>query len=434
MAGVESLTVFEVADDRGRFLEYLRVLYELGMRPSCEAWLEEAACHLMGLDGDIGGPPTYLDEAWTIRRRRLLVVMTWPQRGGGRALKFAFDRSSDRGGLVLSGVFGRTYRELWGDVRDNLKWLVMLAQQRGSWDVLAREWGLWSNVLWESARLGLVRTPDGRTIDCETVDGLLSDEWDRPYRAREGFVLAWWDIVAAVECAGYSYEPLEAEEPLRGQARMQDGRYVWDRAGLLNRIGTATLTRRASDELLKTATVEVAALRNPELDPLALHRRITANGRIEPPALGSKYRPLFDRLDALDLVGVHGVFTLSSDELADLTSSIEPEARRPLRGARGAIGLPNAALTTEQWWYGPWNPNDDKRTATDDEAFSVALGKKSHTRAWMAAGLRARPLLQKGTLVEVVFEPVVDRRYWWPWRASLRDGSYQNLILGEEVL
>lgn len=429
---IEVVTVFDVADERGPFIEYLAYLHAVGVRPSPEAWLQESACRLMGTDSPDLQPPTYLEDAWTLRRRRLLAVLTWPQPVGGRALKFPFGAETDAGVRSLTGVFGRSYPELWADVRDNLKALVMLAQQRGSWDVLAREWSLRSNVLWEPARLGLVRAPDGRAISNDVVDGLMSDRWDRPSRARDGFVLTWWDIVAVAECAGYSFEPLDDHSP-GDQGRMVDGRYVWNRSDLLNRIGMATVARRSAHDILRAAEADATALRNPELNPLELHRRITAGGRIEPPAVGSKYRPLFEQLDAMDFVGVHGAFTLTSDELAEVLSQVKPGLPRALRGARGVSGLPTAALTTEQWWYGPWNPNiaesDSKWATVGDQALTTSLGKKSHTRAWMAAGLRAKPSLRKGRLVEVAFEPVLDRRYWWPWRSSLRDGTYASLIV-----
>jgi hypothetical protein len=399
-----SVSVFEVADERGTFLEYLAYLHAQGVRPTRDAWLEEAASRLMWPGGNDTEPPTYLDAEWTLERRRLLVVLTWPQAGGGRALKFRFPAEPDLRGEAISGVFGRSYEELW------------------------------SNVLWEPARLGLVQTQDGRVVSPETVDGLMADPLDRPSKVREGFVLAWWDIVAVAECAGHSYEPLDELDSVGGRARMQDGHFAWNRSELMNRIGAASIARRSRDEVLRAAEAAANALKNPELNPLELHRRITANGRIEPPSVGSKYRALFEHLDSVQFAGVHGSIKVSASQLDELLCQPKSDAPRLVRGARGVPGLPAAARTTEQWWYGPWNPNladqDVNWTVVEGESWSVAIGKKSHTRAWMAAGLRARPVIRQGTLVEVEFAPVIDHGYWWPWRTSLRDGSFREVILG----
>lgn len=432
MEPLETVTVFDVADDRHEFLQYLAYLHEQGLRPTREAWLKEVADHLMGLESPDVRPPTYVDPSWTLERRRLLVVMTWPGAHGGLSLKFPSPGDADGIEPGISGLYGRTYRELWADVRINLKSLEWLAEWRGAWGVLAEQWRLVGDVLWESARLGLVVTHFGQSVSADVVDALRSDAHDRAARAREGFVLTWWDIVAVAESVGFSFEPIDTSEASEKRAYMTNGRYFWNRKDLVERIGEAIYNDRIAKDVRARVQATVDAMGTPEFRPPALHRRITADGRISPPQVGSKYRALFEHLDAIDFVGKPATVSLSREELDELTSRAEFEATRIVRGARGKPRLPKFARTSVQWWYGPWNPDEAdweaRLEAVADLSWSEAMGKKSQTRAWMAAGLRAKPTLSRGTLVAVHFEPVNGREGWWPWRGALRDGSFSERV------
>lgn len=428
----ELVTVFEVGDDLLEFLDYLAYLHEQGLRSSRDAWLTEIAVGLTGIESPDVTAPTHVEASWTLERRRLLVVLTWPYAHGESAPRFPFPiTDSDGAQSGISGVYGRSYRELWMDVRNNLESLVGLAKWRGSWDALAQQWRLVGDVLGESARLGLVMTPHGHSVSADVVDALRSDPHDRAARAREGFVLTWWDIVAVAESVGFSFEPIDPSDVGEKPDSGRNGRYFWNRKDLVERIGEAVHRDRITKDVSATVQARVDAMGTPEFAPLALHRRITADGRISPPPVGSKYRALFEHLDAINFVGKQTTVDLRRDELDRLTSRSEFEATRNLRGARGNPGLPTFALTSVQWWYGPWNPDDAdwaRLEALTNSSWSEAIGKKSQTRAWMAAGLRASPKMARGTLIAVQFAPVDGREGWWPWRDDLRDGSFSERV------
>jgi hypothetical protein len=434
MEPLETISVFDVADDRREFLQYLAYLHEQGLRPTRADWLREVADRLMELGSTNLGPPTNLDRAWTLERRRLLVVLTWPYAHGGLSLKFP--DPGDGHGIEpgTTGLFARTYRELWADVRTNMKSLEWLAEWRGGWRVLAEQWGLLGDVVWESARLGLVVTNLGQRLSTDAVDALRSDAHGRAARAREGFVLTWWDIVAVAESIGFSFEPFDTDVDGKKRANGEDGRYLWNRQDLVERISRASYEDRVNRDMLARIEAAGVARTRPEFAPLELHRRITADSRISPPQVGSKYRSLFEHLDAIYFAGRQASVSLSREELDELTARAQFEVPRIVRGARGSPGLPRFALSNVQWWYGPWNPDEADREASwaavAHSSWADAMGKKSQTRAWMAAGLRAKPIINQGTktLVAVRFEPVTGREYWWPFRDQLRDGSFSRRI------
>ncbi len=426
------VSVFHVADDRPEFLRYLTYLHEQGLRPSRDAWLTQVAVGLTELESADVTAPTYVDELWTLERRRLLVVLTWPYAHGEVAPRFPFPITEPAGEQSgISGVYGRTYRMLWEDVRTNLESLVMLAKW-GSWDVFAQQWRLVRDVLCESARLGLLVTPLGQSVKADVVDALRSQQRDRAARSREGFVLTWWDIVAIAESSGFSFEPLDLSDIRQKRKFGRDGRYLWNRSEMVQRITESIYTDRLTHRETARVQAAVDAMMTPEFGPPALHRRITADDRIRPPEPGSKYRVLFEHLDASDLVGKQATVELGREELDELTSRAWSEAPRKLRGARGHSGLPKSALSSAPWWYGPWNPDDAdweaRLEAHAESSWLEAIGKKSHTRAWMAAGLRASPAMQRGALVSVRFEAVDGRDLWWLWRDALRDGSFSERV------
>jgi hypothetical protein len=409
----DDVNLFDVADNRDEFLKYLAYLHKQGLRPTPDAWLRESATRLMGLESPDAKPPADLDQAWTLERRRLLVVLTWPYASGEPAFEFGFPIDDESG---VSGVYGRPYWNLWSDVQANFAMLARRVMREGGWAVLAKRWSLSRDVFWESARLGLVKTPFGQLVSTDVADALRADDvaHDRAARARNGFVLTWWDIVSLAECVGFSFERIDTREAdLRSDGR--NGRYLWDRRGLVERIGKAMASR--------------------EPPPHEVHRRITADGRITPPSAGSKYRALFDHLDAIKFVGTQATVSLSRERLDELTSRAEFDEKRIVPGARGKPGLPKVALSTAPWWYGPWNPDeagDASRPAATDPSWSDQMRKKSHTRAWMAAGLRAKPNIKQGTLVDVRFEPVNGRESWREWREELRAGSYDEVSFEPE--
>jgi hypothetical protein len=407
----DDVNLFDVADNRDEFLKYLAYLHQQGLRPTPHAWLRESAARLMGLESPDAKPPTDLHQAWTLERRRLLVALTWPYRNGGSAPEFSYPMDDESS---VSGVYGRPYWNLWSDVRANFAMLAGRIRREGGWDVLAKQWSLSRDVFWESARLDLVKTPFGQLVSPDVADalrgdGVANDGAARAAQARNGFLLTWWDIVSLAECVGFSFEQRDTSEAERRSHR-SNGRYWWDRKGLVERIGKATASQ--------------------ELPPDEVHRRITAGGRITPPSAGSKYRGLFDHLDAINFVGTQATVSLRREELDELTSRAVFEEKRIVRGTRGKRGLPNVALSTAPWWYGPWNPDeagDASRPAATDPSWSGQMRKKSHTRAWMAAGLRAKPNIRQGTLVAVKFEPVNGRESWWEWREVLRAGSFNEV-------
>lgn len=431
----QQLTVFDVADDRAEFLRYLGYLHGQGLRPTRDSWLKEAADRLMGLKSDGLGPPKLLGQDWSPARRRLLVALTWPYTYGELAHRFPIDyATNDPEGGGVSGVYGRKYQFLWSDVRTNLKSLEWMAEHQTAWPALAAKWALGTDALLESARLGLVVTPSGQAVCVGAVDALKSDLRGRPDRAREGFVLAWWEIVAVAEGVGFSFEPIDAHGGGQEQAYGAKGRYMWDRALVVDRVDKAARLDRVRKDIQSRADAEVEASTSEELAPLQLHRQLTADGRITPPPLGSKYRPLFDHLDDINFVGKRASITLNAEELDGLTSQVARDVKRNIRGARGSPGLPNSARTNASWWYGPWNPADAALASSwatvSEPSWSEALGKKSHARAWMAAGLRAKPVIHQGTktLVEVQFDPVTSREHWWLWRKELRAGTFSEPV------
>jgi hypothetical protein len=311
---------------------------------------------------------------------------------------------------------------VWSDVRANFKSLARRVEQQGDWEVVAGQWRLSRDIFWESAHLGLIETPFGRELGRDIADALLADDVPRDRNARaalarDGFVLTWWDIVALAECVGFAFVPIDTTEAdLRRYGR--NGQYSWDRRNLIDRIGRATESQAPA--------------------PDELHRRITADGRVKPPAVGSKYRAMFERLDDINFVGAQATVTISREELDELLSRAEFGEKRSVRGARGQPGLPPVALKTASWWYGPWNPSEADRDSTwaacAEPSWSAAMQKKSQARAWMAAGLRATPIIPSGSrkLVSVRFEPVDGRESWWPWREKLRDGSFNQVSLERE--
>lgn len=418
----EILSVFDVADDRREFREYLAYLHAEGVRPTRDVWLSEAAERLLGPESPDVRPPTRLDQGWTLERRRLLVVLTWPYAHGERSPKFPVPYDSNDQDSGISGIYGRTYREMWADVRTNLESLAFMAKWRGSWEALAKQWGLSGDILDETARLGLIKTHLGQSVSEGTVSSLRADVHERAAHARKGLVLTSWDIVAVGESVGFSFEPVNSDHKA-------SGKYFWDREELVRRISEAAHIDRVRSGMLAQVEADIEAMFSPEFAPSELHCRITADGRIVPPRMGSKYRAMFERLDA-----EQSTVRISREELDELTSRAEFEVTRVVRGARGKAGLPNSALRSAQWWYGPWNPDERNREvngpAMVDSSWSEAMGKKSQTRAWMAAGFRAKPIFNQRTLTAVQFEPTMDRQYWWPWRDELRDGSFSVRVAG----
>src|SRR5665811_908056 len=134
-------------------------------------------------------------------------------------------------------------------VQANFAMLAGRVMREGGWDVLAKQWSLSRDVFWESARLGLVKTPFEQLVSTDVADALRADDVApdtaaRAAQARNGFVLTWWDIVSLAECVGFSFERIDTSEAdLRSDGR--NGRYWWDRRGLVERIGKAM----ASQEL-----------------------------------------------------------------------------------------------------------------------------------------------------------------------------------------
>ena len=420
------VSVFDVSDNEREFTAYLRYLYAQGLRPSRDDWLRETAQRLMGLDSERAESAAFVDPAWTLDRRRLLVAITWPATHGELVLR---DTDVEN---EITGLVDRGYSVLWGDIWKNLESLAWLATWRGSWDRIAGRWNLTGDLLSESARLGLLSTPSGRTVTTTTLDALRSDYRGRAALARQGFVLTWWDIVAVAEGTGFFFEPVDNNQTRRHDP-YTNGRYLWDRDGLLRRLGNAFRRHRDLNASLARREAEEEARRTQEFDPPEVHRRISAGGRIEPPPLGSKYRALFEYLDGINFVGSQSTVSLSREVLNELTARVQPGAQRATRGAHGRSGLPKSALRNVQWWYGPWNPDGADSAsnwgAVADRRWQELMGKKSQTRAWMAAGLRARPYKPGGSeLVSVEFAPVRGREAWWWWREELRTDTYDQMV------
>lgn len=426
------VSVFDVSDDDHEFASYLSYLREQGLRPTSIDWLREVAQRLMGLDTAGGGSANPVDPAWTLDRRRLLVALTWPDANGALVPRLSIVDDDDHDPSGISGLTEREYPELWADIGRNLESLAWRADERGYLGRLADPDNRTADVFWESARLGLIATQSGDAVSTAVVDALRSRHEEWISRAQEGFVLTWWDIVAVAECTGFYFEPFNSDDA-RKRVSGSNGRYLWDRSGLLRRLGRARRRVRDTSASIARQESDEEARRSPALEPAELHRRITAGGRIEPPPEGSKYRALFEYLDAIDFIGMQATVTLSCEQLDELTSHIESQSPRIVRGARGCHGLPQSALSNVQWWYGPWNPEhaDEaaKWNAVAESSWPVLMRSKSQSRAWMAAGIRARPNWLKGKkLVSVQFAPINGREYWWPWRAELRDDTYGDLV------
>ena len=420
------VSVFDISDDEQEFAWYLAYLHAQGLRGSRNEWLKEAAQRLMGL----GTTPTpqSIEPEWTLNRRRLLVTLTWPDPYGGMYPQDSYVDDDEFEPWGYSGLAHRKYRELWGDIGTNLEALASRAHEGGLLGRLTDPNAAENDIFLKSAKLGLIETVLGEPVAAEVVEALRATAATKLARAEGGFLVTWWDVVAIAEAAGLYFEPLPDHQTVRRRESARDGRYLWDRGGLIRRWQSAELQAKEAAIQQARQRRDEEARRSPQFDPIEVHRRISAGGRINPPRPGTKYGRLFEFLDGIDCTGEHETVTLSREQLDEFTS-----AAVGVSSPQGGRSLPMSALRNPHWWYGPWNPEQASRTATwralDEPSWTNLMLSKSQTRAWMAAGLRASPNFGKGGGLEsVTFRPVTGRRFWWPYREELRASTYSEVI------
>jgi hypothetical protein len=299
----------------------------------------------------------------------------------------------------------RTYADVWSDVRANMKLLIGLAQRRGYRDGT-------QNVLFDTAQLGLIRGDDDEAIGVGVAEALVADE---PYRDwRQGYLLTCWDIVHVAEALHIRFAPAPD---------LGTGAFFMDLESLVADLREARRVSAIRAQVPALIEAELAKARDLRDGPAALHRRITANGLIIPPAPGTKYRPLFDEID-----GRRRAFDLDRERIEELFRKGVTKGKRNVRGAKGREGPAVRAISDKTWWYGPWNADKPNDLIIADGSLKKRLSDKSWARAWLASGMQAAPRMSHGELDSVTFTPVRDREDWWGWRQHLRDGTFQKTV------
>lgn len=202
--------------------------------------------------------------------------------------------------------------------------------------------------------------------------------------------------------------------------RLHDGQQPLDAQTLLDLVehlrldvgsnGWIANPTRLRADLARYTQIEAIAASIPvhEYDPVAIHEAMGALAT--PPHPTSKYRALFDLLDALDGRALAMTF-------GDVDSVLRSERPRPQTGGapggRGGRpeqeGLTKTARTTG-WW-----------------ATTAATSKRAHQHAWTAAGYRATQIkvYRQMARSRVLFVPFDERKWalWGPLRHALRDGT-----------
>lgn len=415
----------EISDDPTNFSRYAIELINKGLWPHAFDQRLRSAQAVINPDRQPYVPD--VDRSLGEDGRRLLVVATWPTAFGGAAPLHPSDEWDDD----YQPVFGRSYRDIWTNVRGTLKMLALSADIAG----YPRQ----RDLIRDAAEDGLLRSEGGDAITPETVEIIMADPATQTWW--DGYLLTWDDVIGLLRSLHVSFGPttdrlggrfsLDFDQLIAGRWRSRSG----DKPETEPAHPDQPRQPPSAGEDLQFAGGDVhghqgsiaSALRTPSL----IHNRITAGGLIRPPSMSSKYRRLFQALDEEFLTGAGHNVDL---RIADLTLLLGPGAGDTSTDG-GLQFLPESALTTPQWWYAPWNPEKPRRAVIDpqhpDHGDAVAglksdLEKHPHARAWAAAGLRAKPEFVGGRLQRVIFKPVADRDIWWPLRDQLRSGMYNG--------
>lgn len=222
----------------------------------------------------------------------------------------------------------------------------------------------------------------------------------------------------------------QVQQPLATRADFESGR--WSRAEIARELSRTALGpgRWWVDDVALSNDVHLERKLLVARDELAEQLRGHAPGEVHrlrvrpyghpPDRLRSPYYALFSWLDAQTA----GAFEKPIDDLAEIFAGRDPDQRHraPKSGAvaRRAVStdaggnlseLPPSARKYPGWWSTP--DSKDK-----------GVGKQTQRIAWLAAGYRAKPLMDRSSgkpeVVKVRFTAVPGRDQWHPYRHRLR--------------
>lgn len=379
----ELVNVLDVADRDALWQGYVELLAQAGVLVDDadakdalrQAWFGERRFVFSG------GPLTRVP--FTLEQRRLLVAWTWPNKWGVSVWSTSISEISHNEAHYAGPDPGMLWAaEVRIRVRD-------VARRLDDWlvgdgvGILTAAAGLRPNVEAERDRIRSLK------------------------HGAEPLVASWLLELSKAATVGFTPQ------------FTADGAWAFNQVALLGALVKGpdwVELRNAVDEIFESAPTDVdvahrsvdgafAELTAAErYDPVRFHKQLPAT-----PPTDRKYWPLFRLLD--QLTGTREFL------LQDLAEKFPAEKAA---GSRGPVKerLPDGARRP-QFWANP-TPREHP-----------GLVKKPWARAWLAAGFRAHPLVTTRHGQRVVhavrFEEMANRDLWWPWRALLRDDTYNPL-------